>query len=404
MSPPDDVRQVVAFPHDADVYRQHFAVDYSYAVYFTRDLFDAENGVLLEALTGQAAHDRHRFVVCIDAGVAETMPGLAARIEAYARRHASLLELAAPPRVVTGGERCKTMPQLVEDLQRWLLELGIDRHSYVVAIGGGAMLDMVGFVAATTHRGVRLVRVPTTVLAQDDSGVGVKNGMNAFGVKNFVGTFAPPHAVINDMAFIASLPPRDKIAGMAEAVKVALIRDAAFFAWLEGHVDDLTAFDEPAMAYLIRRCAQLHMRHIATGGDPFEMGSARPLDYGHWSAHRLEGLSEHALRHGEAVAIGMALDARDAVQIGMLPAGDEERICNLLQRLGFRLWHAAMKQRLADGASALLVGLREFREHLGGELTVTLLEGIGRGVEVHSIDEAEMLRAVDWLKDRDAGR
>ena len=188
----------------------------------------------------------------------------------------------------------------------------------MIAVGGGAVLDAVGLVAATTHRGVRLIRVPTTVLAQDDSGVGVKNGVNLYGVKNFCGTFAPPFAVLNDLDLLTPLAERDKIAGMAEAVKVALIRDGDFFAWLERHADDLITFQRPALAAMIRRCAELHMRQIAHGGDPFETGSARPLDYGHWSAHKLESLTKHHLRHGEAVAIGIALDARYSVLAGLL--------------------------------------------------------------------------------------
>ena len=144
------------------------------------------------------------------------------------------------------------------------------------------------------------------------------------------------------------------------------------------------------------------MRQIALGGDPFEMGSARPLDYGHWIAHKIEVLSDHALRHGEAVAIGMALDARYSVRKGMLPEGEEGRVCRLLERLGFRLWHPALAAAAAHGGARLLAGLREFREHLGGELTITLLAGIGRGVEVHEMDEAEVLRAVGWLEARSA--
>jgi 3-dehydroquinate synthase len=312
------------------------------------------------------------------------------------------MTLIAPPIAVPGGERVKNELFFVEQMQRQVFERGIDRHSYVIAIGGGALLDAVGLVAATVHRGVRLIRVPTTVLAQDDSGVGVKNGVNLFGVKNFCGTFAPPFAVLNDLDLLMPLSERDKVAGMAEAVKVALIRDGDFFAWLERHADDLITFRRPALAAMIRRCAELHMRQIAHGGDPFETGSARPLDYGHWSAHKLEVLTKHHLRHGEAVAIGIALDARYSVVAGLLATDQEERICALLEHLGFRLWHPALECRRPDGSLALLEGLREFREHLGGELTVTLLAGIGQGVEVHEIDEARMLAALAWLKDRTA--
>jgi 3-dehydroquinate synthase len=270
----------------------------------------------------------------------------------------------------------------------------------VIAIGGGAVLDAVGLVAAVTHRGVRLIRVPTTVLAQDDSGVGVKNGVNLYGVKNFCGTFAPPFAVLNDMDLLTPLSERDKIAGMAEAVKVALIRDGGFFAWLERNADDLVTFERPALAQMIRRCAELHMHQIARGGDPFETGSARPLDYGHWSAHKLESMTKHHVRHGEAVAIGVALDARYSVLAGLLAEGQEARICALLEHLGFRLWHPALEATRPDGSLAVFEGLREFREHLGGELTVTLLEDIGSGTEVHAIDETRMLAAITWLKER----
>jgi 3-dehydroquinate synthase len=262
------------------------------------------------------------------------------------------------------------------------------------------VLDLIGYVAATTHRGIRHVRVPTTVLAQNDSGVGVKNGVNAFGMKNLLGTFAPPFAVLNDIEFLTALEPRDKIAGMAEAVKVALIRDAVFFGWLEAHAEELVTFQPQALAYLIRRCAELHMRQIAHGGDPFETGSARPLDYGHWAAHKLEVLTHHALRHGEAVAIGLALDSRYSVQVGMLAAGHELRICSLLEKLGFRLWHPLLEKRNEDGTFALLSGLREFREHLGGELTITLLRDIGIGEEVHEMHEGEIRKSIAWLKHR----
>src|SRR5690606_4062586 len=249
-------------------------------------------------------------------------------------------------------------------------------HSYVIGIGGGAALDLVGYAAATTHRGIRHIRVPTTVLAQNDSGVGVKNGINAFGMKNMLGTFVPPHAVLNDSAFIHVLPGRDKRAGMAEAVKVALIRDRPFFEWLEEKAEALALFASEPLDKLIRHCALLHMRQIAHGGDPFERGSVRPLDFGHWAAHKLEALSAYELRHGEAVAIGVALDTRYSVLAGLLPEGDDRRVRALLERLGFDLWHDACDARGPDGRRSLLAGLEEFREHLGGELTVTLLRAI----------------------------
>jgi 3-dehydroquinate synthase len=382
------------------IHVQRFAVTYEYPVYFTRDLFAVANPTLALALRRKEPDKRHRVVVLLDEGVAAHVPDLADRIARYADRHADVIELAGPVERVPGGEAAKNDPALLTRLQRRVHELGIDRHAYVLAVGGGAVLDMAGFVAATSHRGVRHVRVPTTVLAQNDSGVGVKNGVNAFGVKNFLGSFQPPFAVLNDSAFIDVLPPRDKRAGMAEAVKVALIRDRAFFEWIEGNARALRRFDPDALDTLIRRCAALHMRQIAHGGDPFERGSARPLDFGHWSAHKLETLSGHALRHGEAVAIGIALDSRYSVRSGLLEPGADERICRLLEALGFELWHDDLLRPDERGALAVMVGLREFREHLGGELTVTLLVDIGVGQEVHAIDEALMAECIGWLRRR----
>jgi len=386
------------------VYQQRFSVDYDYPVHFTQDLFSRENPVFVDALSRKEPNKRHRFLVLIDADVGASWPALAHDICAYAEHHGERLQLLAHPETIVGGEQVKHAPELVTRLQRRLLDLGVDRHSYVVAIGGGAFLDMAGFVAATVHRGVRHVRVPTTVLAQNDSGVGVKNGVNAFGVKNFVGSFAPPFAVLNDANFLRTLHPRDRMAGIAEAVKVSLIRDRVFFEWLESQVEALHACVPEAMARMIRRCAELHMRQIAQGGDPFETGSARPLDYGHWSAHKLEALTAHELRHGEAVAIGVALDSRYSVQVGLLAGGQEERIFSLLKKLGFYLWHPALERRDPEGRWVILEGLREFREHLGGELTITLLRAIGRGEEVHVMDEAEILRAIAWLRHREAAQ
>ena len=277
---------------------------------------------------------------------------------------------------------------------------GVDRHSYVVVIGGGAVLDAVGYAAATAHRGVRLIRVPTTVLAQDDSAVGIKNGINAFGKKNFVGSFAPPHAVLNDFELLLTLSDRDWRAGISEAIKVALLKDATFFAWIEQHADDLRERSLPAMASLVHRSAEMHLHHIATSGDPFELGSSRPLDFGHWAAHKLEQLSHYELRHGEAVAIGISLDSTYSYLTGCLPHAHWRRIIELFERVGLPIWAAEMATPDSGGRPAVLAGMEEFREHLGGRLTVMLLERIGSGFEVHELDEAVMLEASDLLRRR----
>jgi len=338
------------------------------------------------------------MIVFIDSGVVNAMPELPEAIKQYACAHSQHLQLVVQPMMMPSGEQIKSELHYIEQMQKALSDEHIDRHSYVIGIGGGALLDAVGLVAATSHRGIRHVRVPTTVLSQNDSGVGVKNSVNLFGQKNYIGTFAPPFAVLNDYNFIDCLPERDKIAGMAEAVKVALIRDAEFYCWLEHHADELAIFQRPAMSYMIKRCAELHMRQIGQGGDPFETGSARPLDFGHWSAHRLETLTRYHLRHGEAVAIGIALDARYSVLCGLLESSADERICFLLEHLGFKLWHPALEDKNSAGKYEVLQGLADFREHLGGELTITLLADLGAGIEVNSMDELLLKQAIEWLK------
>ena len=396
----DDVAADV-YAESADVAWQRFSVPFEFPVVFTDGLFAPSNRTLLNTLRLREPDKIHKCLVFVDEGALAARPSLCDEIVAYAEAHVDGMSLVAPPMVVAGGERIKTELTHLEQMQDRIHETRIDRHSYVIAIGGGAVLDAAGLAAATAHRGVRHIRVPTTVLSQNDSGVGVKNAVNLKGVKNYVGTFAPPFAVLNDYDFIRALPERERIAGVAEAVKVALIRDPVFFEWLEANADALATFDAEAERYMIRRCAALHMRQIGTGGDPFEMGSARPLDYGHWSAHKLEALTRHHVRHGEAVAIGVALDARYSVLAGLLPEGDDERVASLLEHIGFRIWHPALERRNAQGENLILTGLEEFREHLGGELTITLLAGLGTGVEVNEMNADHVAASIAWLKERE---
>jgi 3-dehydroquinate synthase len=297
----------------------------------------------------------------------------------------------------------KNDPALVLHLLSRFDALGMDRHSFILVIGGGAVLDMACYAAAVAHRGLRVVRMPTTVLSQNDSGVGVKNGVNAFGKKNFLGTFAPPHAVVNDSRFLATLDRRDLLAGMAESVKVALIRDAAFFEWISDRAEALSAGAPPAVETLVRRTAELHLAHIAGGGDPFETGSARPLDFGHWAAHKLESMTAHRLRHGEAVAIGIALDTLYSARVGLCDASLAERVLGAFSRIGLPTFDPALAARADSGRLIVMDGLTEFREHLGGDLTITLLAGPGRGVEAHAIDEARMAACITELRERHLG-
>jgi 3-dehydroquinate synthase len=378
------------------LHEQRFSVEFEYPVVFCRGALAATEPTLAWSISRKEPERRHPVFAVLDDGLVAARPSLPDEVEAYVAAHAEHLQLAAPPLQVPGGEAVKNDPQLLSNLHERLAAARLDKQGTLLIIGGGAVLDAAGYVGSTTHRGVRIVRMPTTVLSQNDAGVGVKTSVNAFGSKNFLGTFAPPFAVINDVQLLATLPLRDVRAGLAEAVKVALIRDASFFEWLEKHAVELQHGKPEPLEHAVRRCAELHLGHIASAGDPFERGSARPLDYGHWAAHKLETLTHHDLRHGEAVAIGMALDACYAVQKGMLASQARDRLCELLKALGLPIYHPALVAE-KQGKSALLAGLQEFREHLGGALCVTLLTGIGSGIEVHDMDASSIASSIGWL-------
>ncbi len=386
-----------------DSIRATITVSHEHQVHFTHGAFRVDNPLLANVLAVKPSGRTPRILVVLDENLANAQPKLVPAITDYFARLNPQFDLVADPLLIGGGEAAKNTETAVKRIYAAIEQHGLCRHCYVIGIGGGALLDVVGFAAATAHRGVRHVRMPTTVLAQDDAGVGVKNGINAFGKKNFIGTFAPPFAVINDFNLLASLPEREKRAGYIEAIKVALIRDAKFFEFIESNQAALQKFEPTAVEQLIRRCAEAHVRHIATGGDPFEQGSARPLDFGHWSAHKLEQLSEFRIHHGEAVAIGIALDVIYSALAGHLDTASGERILKLIESLGFELWSDQLTRNSSSGKLSVLHGLEEFREHLGGALTITLLKSIGQGFEVHAMDEGKVAEAITELSRRRHG-
>jgi 3-dehydroquinate synthase len=356
---------------------------FAHRVRFTRGLLDAGNPAFVDALAGDADIAARRAVVVIDDGLARADPSLADRLRAYFAAHAARLPAICDIVTVHGGEPAKHDTRVADLVVDLVDRHRIDRKSFVIAIGGGAVLDAAGYGAAIAHRGVRLVRVPTTVLAQDDAAMGVKNGINRFGKKNFVGAFAVPYAVLCDELLLASLPDAVFRAGFSEAVKIALLKDPAYFAAIEATASRIAARDLDAASPVIRRSAELHLRHIVDGGDPFEANEARPLDFGHWAAHRLESMSGYALSHGDAVALGLLLDCRYANLKGWLSDADHARIRACIAALGLPVRHALLAE-----SGLLLAGLEEFREHLGGRLTITMLRGIGQGFEVHELDHA----------------
>jgi 3-dehydroquinate synthase len=331
-----------------------------------------------------------------DAEVARSSP----RVTGIAKRLAKSeqVELVGSTRLIPGGELVKNTPEIIESLLSEINDAMLDRRSYIVAIGGGAMLDAVGYAAAIAHRGIRLVRVPTTTLAQADSGVGVKNAVNHFGKKNWVGTFAVPWAVINDAGFLTTLPQRDFACGFSEAVKVSLLKDASEFDFLCKNAAAIARRQMTIACRAIEASCQMHLQHITRGGDPFEALEARPLDFGHWSAHRLESLTEYSVRHGEAVAIGLALDCIYSSLVHGFPESDCRRVCKCLVDLGLSLWDETL-----EDFDQVLMGLEEFRQHLGGRLTVTMLRGVAQPIDVHTIDDAAMREACRRLRRLAAG-
>ena len=369
-----------------------FTISYQYAVHFTHGGFELCNPLVRDLISEQGFR---RVFVAIEEALVSHNPQLPCSVTEY-------LKSAGIPHsvhVFHGGEASKKDDALVKELYRAIDSAKLCRHSCIVAVGGGAFLDVVGFAAATLHRGIPHFRFPTTLLAQADAGVGVKNGINFAGKKNLVGTFAPPRAVINDLDFLTTLEPRELRAGLSEGVKVGLIRDTEFFQWIESAADALREGSPAEIETLARRCAALHIRHIATSGDPFEQGSRRPLDFGHWAAHKLEQMSAFQLRHGEAVAIGIALDSVYASAAGDLNPAELERILQLLEILGLPVFSP-----LLTDTDELLKGLEAFREHLGGDLCLTMLQGIGHAHEVNIMEPERIRAAVAVLENRSKGR
>jgi 3-dehydroquinate synthase len=375
--------------------QQSFSIKFEYKVFFTSGLFSLANPMFNNFLEGIAhGSNTRKILFVIDQGFMDAGNDIITEIREYFKVNQAV-QLVPEIIMIPGGELVKNDVIYFERILEAVNTCKIDRHSFIAAIGGGSLLDLVGYAAAVSHRGIRHIRIPTTVLSQNDSGIGVKNGINYFGKKNFLGTFAPPLAVFNDDFYLKTLNERHWRSGISEAVKVALIKDPDFFFWIEKNAAALVERDMEAMNYLIKRCAELHMQHIA-GKDPFESGSSRPLDFGHWSAHKLEQLSGFEVLHGEAVAMGMALDTVYSNLSGHLTDTESNRILDLLIKLGFELSHSIMQ--ISASNSAILSGLEEFREHLGGELTIMLLDGIGSGFEVHHIDNEILINASENLK------
>ena len=364
-----------------------FSIAYQYPVCWGKHIFNGDAATLNDFLCESPCELRPvPILVFLDAGFAAAWPEVAGDIVRWCEAHANLVSLRGEPQLLPGGETCKKGLRVPQKVMAAAQEQHLCRQSQIWAMGGGAFLDAVGLGAALFHRGIALVRFPTTSLAQCDSGVGVKNGCNLGGVKNLAGVFAPPRAVINDPGFLTTLPQRDWLSGIAEAFKVAIIQDLPFLHWLAENARQLRERDLAVMERMLKRCAALHVQHIQNGGDPFEFGSARPLDFGHWSAHKLESMSRFALKHGEAVSIGIALDLKYAAAVGLISLEDSQFCCQALQNCGLPIDHPLLQKKNRQGRLKLLEGLDEFREHLGGTLHLTLPAPLGQKIEVSEMN------------------
>jgi 3-dehydroquinate synthase len=374
-------------PLESDFTRP-FSVPFVHRLRFTEDVFGQDADVLLKVLEPSGELPA-KVQFWLDEHVLNAQPELWDRVLDFAHSHKDRFRLAGNLQVVPGGEAVKNDIHILERMLKVFNAANLDRRSYVVVIGGGAVLDAVGFAAAIAHRGIRLVRLPTTTLAQGDSGVGVKNSVNLFEKKNWVGTFAVPWAVINDALLLETLPDRDFLCGFSEAVKVSLLKDRSIFERICREAPRIRERKTANVGWVLRESARMHLDHITQGGDPFEALEARPLDFGHWSAHKLEVLSGFSLRHGEAVAIGIAVDTLySSLECG-LPEDDAWKVLHCLNDLGLALYHPSL-----DETQPLFAGLEEFRQHLGGRLTLTMLRGLGEPVEVHSVNQEAMQDAI----------
>ncbi len=312
-------------------------------------------GLLDEAGTRIAALGFRRVVAIADAAVAARHEGrLMAALEGAGLR-ASLL-------TVPSGEASKAMPVLA-GLVEQILDLGIDRRTGIIAFGGGVIGDLAGFAAAVTLRGLDFVQIPTTLLAQVDSSVGGKTGVNARQGKNLIGAFHQPRLVIADLGLLDTLPPRELRAGYAEVVKYGALGDAAFFDWLEANGAALLSGDDAARRHAVARCCA--MKAEIVGEDEREAGRRALLNLGHTFGHALEAETGFGaeLLHGEAVAIGMVMAFETSVRLGLCPAADRDRLVAHLTATGLpvrpdpaRRWdpdvllgHMAKDKKVRDG-------------------------------------------------------
>jgi len=288
--------------------------------------------------------------------------------------------------VLEDGERYKDWTTL-NRIYDALLEHRCDRKTTLIALGGGVVGDLTGFAAATYMRGIPFIQVPTTLLAQVDSSIGGKTGINHPLGKNMIGAFYQPRLVLADTAVLASLPAREFSAGLAEVIKYGLIRDEVFFAWLEQNMDKLLACEPQALAYAVQRCCEIKAAVVAE--DERETGVRALLNFGHTFGHAIEsGLGYGKWLHGEAVAAGMVMAADLSRRMGLISQADVDRIIALLKRSGL----PTTPPGIAPGHLLELMGVDKKAE--GGKLRFILLDAIGAASVSSDVPAAALQQAL----------
>ena len=319
------------------------------------------------------------MMIITDANVAEIAGG---RMLELIRSNGFKVELAAFP----GGEDHKNLATIGALTER-MAEIGLDRHSTVIALGGGIPGDVAGFAASVYMRGIRYIQVPTTLLAQVDSSVGGKTGVNLPQGKNLVGTFHQPSLVFIDVSFIKTLPEREYLTGLAEVIKYGIIWDSSFFGFLEQNQTAIGSRDPECLQQMVHRCCAIKADIVAQ--DETEGGIRALLNLGHTFGHALEALTGYRrYNHGEAVAIGIVLGARLAAESGRLSPGDHDRIKSLIFSLGLPTTY----ERLAS--DDIITQMRRDKKSVGGRLQLVLPTRIGSSQLFNDISEHQIAQVL----------
>lgn len=360
---------------------QRVALAWEYPVHFTHDVFSWENLTLCRTLTRREPRVRHGLVVLAGRAVLEAHPSLVEDVARYVDVHRERLTLVAPPVVVEPSSA------EAETALREAIECAPDARPYLIAIGGRSLQELAGRAAAAT-RNMRLVRLPTTVLAQSDVTTIAADAVRS--------PAAPPIAVICDFDFLRTLSRRDTISGFSAGFEAALHRDASLFSWLRVSAMALADGDRGAIQELVRRCATPHVEHVADGF------SGTRIELGRFVASALVDIAKRELRHGEALALALAIDSVRSVAAGALDADVLDTILSTMDVVGLPTHHPILDSEALR--STLVERVRDARAEAGGAISTTLLEGVGLTVDVDDVDEAAFLQAIDFLRHRGAGR